>query len=142
MEHLLSGLIAALLIALLITAIAALIFRRRGPWGTVWTFFLFLFLALWTVSIYIRNVGPLYWGIAWLPLLLAALVLAFLLLSAFPDVNQWRDESLRDSQTSKITPAENIGDVSQPRTGGLFWFMIIILIIAIVVGMANPQMAL
>src|SRR5688500_557401 len=135
------GLIAALLIALLITAIAALIFRRRGPWGTTWTFFLFLFLALWTVSIYIKNVGPVYWGIAWLPLLFAAVVIALLLVSIIPDANHWRDESLSDSKTSKVSSVKEIRDVSRTHSGG-FWFMIVILIVAIVLGMANPQMAL
>ena len=136
-------LIAVLLIAWFITAIAALVFRRRGPWGTVWTFFLFLFLALWTVSIYIRNVGPVYWGIAWLPLLVSAIIFALLLVSIIPDANHWRDESLRDSETSKVSSVEEIRrTTSRPRHGGLFWFMIVILIIAIVVGMVNPQMAL
>ena len=136
------GLIVALLIALLITAIAALIFRRRGPWGTTWTFFLFLFLALWTVSIYIRNIGPVYWGIAWLPLLFSAVVLALLLVSFIPDANHWRDESLTDSETTGESSIKKNRGVSRPRSSGFFWFMIVVLIIAIVVGMANPQMAL
>ncbi len=136
-------LIAVLLMALFITAIAALVFRRRGPWGTVWTFFLFLFLALWTVSIYIRNVGPVYWGIAWLPLLVSALIFALLLVSIIPDANQWRDESLREPEASKVSTVEEIRrTTSRPGHGGLFWLMIVILIIAIVVGMLNPQMAL
>jgi hypothetical protein len=135
------GLIAALLIALLITSVAALIFRKKGPWGTTWTFFLFLFLALWTVSIYIKNVGPVYWGIAWLPLLFAAVVIALLLVSIIPDANHWRDESLSDSKTSKVSSVKEISDVSRAHSGG-FWVMIVILIIAIVLGMANPQMAL
>ena len=135
------GFIAALLIALLITAISALIFRRTGPWGTAWTFFLFLFLALWTVSIYIRNVGPVYWGIAWLPLLFSAVVLALLLVTIIPSANRLRDESFTTTETGNVNPAEKI-DTSGPRSGGLFWILIVILIVAIVVGMVNPQMAL
>jgi hypothetical protein len=136
------GLIAALLIAFLSTAIASLIFKRKGPWGTVWTFFLFLFLVLWTVAIYVKNTGPVYWGIAWLPLLFAAVVLALLLASIIPNVNQWRDESLENSETNNVKTPDEIRDASQPRTGSLFWLMIVILITAIVLGMANPQMAL
>lgn len=136
------GFIAALLIALLITAISALIFRRTGPWGTAWTFFLFLFLALWTVSIYIRNVGPVYWGIAWLPLLFSAVVLALLLVTIIPSANRLRDESFTNAKTGNLNPAEKIRDSSEPRSGRLFWILIVILIVAIVVGMVNPQMAL
>jgi hypothetical protein len=136
------GFIAALLIALLITAISALIFRRTGPWGTAWTFFLFLFLALWTVSIYIRNVGPVYWGIAWLPLLFSAVVLALLLVTIIPDANRLRDENLTRTETHKVNPAEEIREASRPRSGSLFWFLIVILVVAIVVGMLNPQTAL
>jgi apolipoprotein N-acyltransferase len=89
------------MIALIITVIAALIFKRTGPWGTAWAFFLFLFLVLWMVSIYLRNVGPVYWGIAWLPLLLSAVLPALLLANIIPDANHWRDESLKNSGISK-----------------------------------------
>jgi hypothetical protein len=136
------GFIAALLAAVLITAIAVLIFKRTGPWGTAWTFFLILFLALWAVSIYIRSVGPMYWGIAWLPLLVSAVIFALLLVSIVPDANHWRDESLTNSVTSKAGQVEELDDASRPRRGSLFWFLIVILVIVIVVGMVNPQMAL
>jgi hypothetical protein len=130
------GLFAAFAIAFIFTAAAVLIFRRRGPWGAAWTFFLFLFLALWIVSIYLPNVGPVYWGIAWVPILVVATLLAFLLAAAIPGANEFRDESIRDSDTSKVTPA-------RPAPGTRwFWILIIIMIMLILIGIINPQKAL
>ena len=139
------GLIAAIVLALLITTIAALGFGKSGPWGSRWTFFLILVLALWTVSIYVRTIGPVYWNVAWVPLVFFALVMALLLIVIIPmpDANHWRDESIYDSQQRQVTyvkaPAR---DGTRPPAMGLFWGIVIALIIAIIVGMANPQMAL
>jgi hypothetical protein len=136
------GLIAALVIALFITAITALIFRKKGPWGTTWTFFLLLFLTLWAVSIYVRGVGPVYWGIAWLPLIIAGIILAVVLASVIPNANQLRDEVFTDSATSAARTPKKIREGSARRKANWFWIMIVILILAIMVGMVNPQMAL
>jgi hypothetical protein len=133
------GLFAAFAIAFVLTAAAVLIFKRRGPWGAAWTFFLFLFLALWITSIYLPNVGPMYWGIAWVPIIVVGILLAFLLAAAIPDANEWRDESIQDTETSRVT------DVTTRRsTPGIkwYWILIVIMIMLILVGMINPQKAL
>jgi signal transduction histidine kinase len=133
------GLFAALAIAFVLTAAAVLIFKRRGPWGAAWTFFLFLFLALWITSIYLPNVGPIYWGIAWVPILVVGTLLVFLLAAAIPGANEWRDESIRDGETSKITEVKT----KQPSPGiRWYWILIAIMISLILVGMINPQKAL
>jgi|SRR5688572_4098419 hypothetical protein len=141
-NRMIGGIIAALIIALSIAALSVLIFRRKGPWGTLWTFFLLVFLALWAVSIYFRDVGPVYWGVAWLPLLFSAVILAALLISIVPDANHMRDDSFKDAEPDKITFVEKIRSLSGPRSGSLFWVVVVILIVVIVVGMVNPQMAL
>jgi hypothetical protein len=136
------GIIAALIIALSIAGLSVLIFKRKGPWGTLWTFFLLVFLALWAVSIYFRNIGPVYWGVAWLPLLFSAIILAALLISIVPDANHLRDDSFKDADRDKFASVEKIRALSGPRSGSMFWLVVVILIVAIVVGMVNPQMAL
>jgi 1,4-dihydroxy-2-naphthoate octaprenyltransferase len=67
------------------------------------------------------------------------MLLAFLLAAAIPDANEWRDESIRDTETSKIT------DVTTRRSArGIkwYWILIAIMIMLILVGMINPQKAL
>jgi hypothetical protein len=137
-----SGLIAALFLAVLLTLISVAIFGKRGPWGAAWTFFLFLFLMLWAVSIFIRSVGPVYWGVAWLPILLVGITLSLLLSGLVPTANDFRDDSIRDKNTSKI---KHINEVDPPRSGRIgvgFWILIFVLIGVIMTGMLNPQFAL
>jgi hypothetical protein len=135
------GLLAALVVALLLTVISVAI-GRRGPWGASWAFFLVLFLALWMVAIYIPAAGPVYLGIAWLPIIIAGILLALLLAAAIPDVNHWRDESIRDTETSKVTGLDNKPDIRQTRIGRFFWILILLMVAAIIIGMTNPQPAL
>lgn len=131
--------LAALLVAMIITILSITLFRKKGPWGSAWTFFLLLFLMLWTVSLYVRSFGPVYLGIAWFPLIIAGVMIALLLAAVLPDANQWRDESLRDTQTGKIRKEEN---PPARKVGKIYWVLIIALLIAIIVGMINPQMAM
>lgn len=135
-----SGLIAALVVAIVMTVIVVAL-GRRGPWGSAWTFFLVIFLALWIVSIYIRSVGPVYYGIAWMPIIIAGTLLALLLAAAIPDANHWRDRNIRERKES---PADSGEAALLPQTGAgrFFWILILLMIMAIIIGMTNPQPAL
>lgn len=130
------GLFAAALIALVLTVVSVFFLRKRGPWGSIWTFFLVLFLALCTVAIYVAPIGPVYWGIAWIPITIAGIIITILLLAAMPhhersDVSPTEKVSQTPTDKSRVTPV-----------GRFFWALIILFIIAIMVGMLNPQLAL
>lgn len=129
-----SGLVAALLISSFLTIISVFLLRKKGPWGSAWTFFLVVFLTLWAVSIYLAPVGPTYQGVAWAPLIIAGILLTFLLLASMPGANEWRDESIKSEHPSK--------KVSQGKAGRLFWIFIFLLALAVMIGMMNPQKAL
>jgi len=129
-----TGLVAALLISSLLTVISVFLLRKRGPWGSAWTLFLVIFLALWTVSIYLAPVGPTYYGVAWAPLIIAGILLTLLLIVSMPGANEWRDESVGpEHRTKKDVPA---------KASRLFWVFIFLLAMAIMIGMINPQKAL
>jgi hypothetical protein len=130
-----SGLVAALLISLLLTLISVFLFRRKGPWGSAWTFFLVVFLTLWVVSIYIAPIGPIYIGIAWAPLIIAGILLTILLIASMPTANDWRDESIKSTSETK---KESL----QRPVSRFFWVLIVLLAMAIMIGMMNPQKAL
>ncbi|HLT75659.1 MAG TPA: hypothetical protein VKZ68_11245 [Ohtaekwangia sp.] len=125
------GLLGALIVALVITLFVRLILQSNGPWGTAWSLFAFLFLALWTVSLYVRATGPLFIGIPWLPISFTGVALALLLL-AIP--NTRRDASGETSAT--VTPPP-----SGEKLGRFFWILMAFFVAAIVIGMVNPQMA-
>jgi hypothetical protein len=129
-----SGLVAALLISSFLTIISAFLIRKKGPWGSAWTLFLVVFLTLWAVSIYLAPVGPTYQGVAWAPLLIAGVLLTLLLIASMPGANEWRDESMESQRPPK--------KVIQGKASPLFWVVIVMLAIAVMIGMINPQKAL
>jgi hypothetical protein len=130
-----SGLIAAALVALILTLASAFFLGKRGPWGSIWTFFLVLFLTLTTVSIYISPIGPVYWGIAWIPITIAGMIITILLIAAMPHPGQ--------TTTNKEASEDVIKNKRQgSRVGSFFWLLIVLFAIAIMVGMMNPQKAL
>lgn len=136
-----AGFFAALFMALFLTAIAV-VTGRRGPWGAAWALFLVLFLALWMVAIYVRSVGPVHFGIAWLPMMIAGILLAFLLAAVVPGASHWRDESMRNTETGKVSEANDPPAIPRTGTGRLFWILILLMVAAIIIGMVNPQPAL
>lgn len=133
-----TGLFAAALIALVLTISSAFFLGNRGPWGSMWTFFLVLFLALSTVSIYVAPIGPMYRGIAWVPIVVAGVIVTVLLIAAMPhsvDKKPARGEKEGDDITASA-------EFPTTPVGRFFWVLIILLVIAIIIGMVNPQLAL
>lgn len=133
-----SGFFAAALIALILTITSVFFLGKRGPWGSIWTFFLVLFLTLWTVSIYVAPIGPVYWGIAWIPLAIAGLIVTALLIAAMPHADYAPDES--DVNIAGTNGQSNRS--SSRGAGKFFWVLIILFVMAIMIGMVNPQKAL
>lgn len=124
-----SGFIAALVVATVVTLFAAFVLKSRGPWGTAWSLFAFLFLALWTVSLYVRTIGPAYLGIYWLPVIFVGVLLMILLLSI---------PAAAVNENAK----EDLTRPSSGRMSKFFWILMGIFVFAIILGMVNPQMAL
>lgn len=130
-----SGLIAAALVSLVLTVVSVFFLGKRGPWGSMWTFFLVLFLTLGTVSIYISPIGPVYWDVAWVPITIAGIIVTILLIAAMPHREQG------NADTGPSEPAARSEPYGTP-VGRFFWALIILFVIAIMVGMVNPQRAL
>ncbi len=127
----LSTLILLALIAIGITAIFALSFRTRGPWGSGWSFFFVIFLFVWASSIWVTPYGPVYSGIAWGPILFVGILVAFLLLAATPPhYRKWKKPSLEKNEANDLK--------KYPTSFSLaidifFWMVIGILLISILI---------
>jgi hypothetical protein len=139
-----AGFIVALIVAIFITGIAAVLIKRTGPWGSAWTFFLFAFLALWTSTVYVRGIGPVYYGIAWLPLLFISVILFVLLV--VPGANKFRDDAMARSAGSGGVSEQRANRIARANhfstaAGKFFWIMITLLLVAIILGIINPQWA-
>ncbi|HTB06318.1 MAG TPA: hypothetical protein VK806_05135 [Bacteroidia bacterium] len=115
-----SGIVAAFLIALLISLIFSVGFKHNGPWGTIWLFFVVIFLLLWAGQLWLIPFGPNISGTSWLSLLLLGLIFAFALVA--PSISK---------------PNKQKDDVVAPvitTIGTFFWCLIILLLLAIASG--------
>ena len=77
-------LLAAFIIALVLTLIFVTLFRAPGPWGAWWIFLLVVFLAAWAGGLWVTPIGPPVFNVYWLPMLLVGLLVAMLIAAAVP----------------------------------------------------------
>ena len=130
------GILAAILVAILISALFYYAFNARGPWGSFWTFFLVLLLIIWAANVWVRPIGPVFWGVAWIPLFFIGLLFA-LLLAAIPTYDSRDEEVLRRERPAnepELDRREESELAAATAVGWIFWTFIIILFIAIIIG--------
>lgn len=119
--------LVALIVGILLVSVVALLFGRRGPWATpgpgggfLW-FFLVVFLGAWAIGTWVSPVGPVAWGVAWVPFVFGALAIVLLLAALTP--------------TRPLTPAEAEAEARAEATVGVFfWAFVLVLVVAIVLG--------
>ncbi|MFP4528209.1 MAG: hypothetical protein ACLFQX_06640 [Candidatus Kapaibacterium sp.] len=119
--------IFALVIGFALTALFATGFRRRTYWPGFFTFFFIIFLAAWAGGLWLRPVGPEWFGVFWIPFIAVGLLFALLLLALLPP--RYRRGLPREE--SAETEAEKTGE---SLLGIFFWIFIIAMIIAIIAG--------
>lgn len=116
-------LIFAIVIALFISAVFGLGFRRTGAWPGIFIFFLIIFLFSWAGGIWLAPFGPTIAGAYWLPFLFVGILIALFLAAAVPPERPRR----------RIEAPEQEVVESETVLGVFFWFLIVLLIIAIAV---------
>jgi hypothetical protein len=116
-------------IAFFITAVFALVFKNRGPWGTFWIFFVIIFLSSWAARLWIAPLGPIIMGVAWIPILVVGLIFAFILAAAITPPKNPRKEII-DRQVGSTTDE----DKSAVAFGAFFWLLITLLTVSVIIG--------
>jgi uncharacterized membrane protein len=120
------SLIYLLLLAIVISVVFSYGFRARGPWGTFWTFFAVVFLAIWAADVWVSPVGPYWRNVYWLPPLAVGVLIALLLAAATPSPKaRERVETERHE-----TPEES----TRIALSAFFWIMLLFLIAAVIAG--------
>jgi len=116
------------LLEIIITILAAVIvgvafyyiFSTRGPWGTLWSFLLILILVGLAAEAWINPVGPVYWGVAWIPTLFVIILFALLLSAAASPLR-------RPRRPLTETEEEEMEEEGVIALSGFFWIFMIIL---------------
>lgn len=134
----LGGILSVLLFAILISALFYYALKVRGPWGSFWVFFLILLLSIWAASLWIRPIGPTFYGVSWVPLFFIGLLIA-ILLAAIPTSEtrpQEKVEQKKPVDESKMKRRRDL-DRSAGSVGWVFWLFVVILLVFIIVGYAS-----
>ena len=111
----------ALVIAVVVAAIFTWGLGRPGPWGSFVLFVVLLFLATWAIGSWVEPIGPSFWGVAWVPWVLGALLVG-LLVAAVPAGRQARPNS---------SSPEDKEAMAAVAVSGLFWVLILLLMLAV-----------
>ena len=119
--------LAIVLITILMGSVFFYGFRRPGPWGSWWSYFLVLFLAIFMFSTWIEPVGPYWEGVAWVDFAILGLVFALLLAAASPPPIP-KDRPLTPGEKERLTGSTAV-------IGLMFWILIILLLISIPIGL-------
>lgn len=123
-----------LLVSILLSTLFYYGLNRTGPWGSIWSFILVVFLGVFVFDIFATPVGPLYLGIAWLDLLLIGLIFALLLAAATPK-NEPREEALSENDKKELRQRMEAGEGdSAVAIGAFFWILIFSFITTIAIG--------
>jgi hypothetical protein len=122
-----SGVIQVSVLAFVFSLIAAYSFRRRNPWGTFWLYFLIIFFASWAGGIWIKPVGPVLLGVAWIPTLAIAFFMA-LAIAASAKYAGFNDQ-VKVQEVRVDLPDEGL------KISVLAWLLLISLILTVLAGL-------
>jgi hypothetical protein len=110
----------ALAVTLLVMFIVNLFSKR--PLRGLWVLALIVFLAVWGSQLWIQPVGPVAWGIAWLPMFVIAAVFWFLIVMLIPPLPE---------KVQKVDDERGPGIIA---IGLAFWIILVLLVIVIAAG--------
>ena len=126
--HVFFQLLFTIILALIVGSFFYYVFKYTGPWGSFWTFLLILILAGVAASAWIEPIGPAFYEVAWVPILLVILIFALFLAAATPA-----------RHPANRSPRENITEgpdeeVPVLAISFIFWIFLLALMIAAVIG--------
>ncbi len=128
------GLFYLISVALIITLFFTYVLRIKGPWGTFWTFFLIILLAVFAADVWVEPMGPYYKDVYWLPPLAVGLIIALLLASTTPSPKT-------RSRLAGKEKENNEEESSALALGTFFWFVLIFMLVLVVLGFfTNPHL--
>lgn len=129
-------LIGSLFIAVFITTIFYFALKSRGPWGSFWIFFFVVLMIVWAASLWINPAGPVFLGVAWVPLLVIGFLvgLLFIALPKAPDSRRPFERKREISDDPRELSGEDEPTDAAIKVSGIFWVLIVALFLAVILG--------
>lgn len=87
--------------------------------GSFWTFLLVLIALIWFVAVLADPVGPVWWGVAWIDLLIFGILFALLLAAATPSTGRSSHKEVNTNSTTEE-------DVAFAAVALSIWFWVMI----------------
>lgn len=131
MSRILIGILYLVSVSFLITLFFYYLLRSTGPWGSFWTFFIIILLAVFATEVWIGPVGPFFHDrIYWIPPLAVGVLIALLLAASTPGSKKRNKLKLQDREIAEK-------ERTKIAMGTFFWFLLMVLLVFIVVGFYN-----
>ncbi|MCG6187107.1 hypothetical protein [Maribellus maritimus] len=128
MNGLFLGIIYLVSISFFITLFFIMLLKRRGPWGSFWTFFAIILLSVFVADTWVGPVGPIFFNhIYWVPPLTVGLLIALLLAATTPSP---KTKSELELQKKEITENKK----ATITLGTFFWFLFAVMLMLIIAG--------
>ena len=118
--------LAAVVIAVISTLLVSVGVERERDRSAILVFFLMLFLPLWGLAVWMPPVGPLYYGIAWLQMIVWATLIVLFMAAVMPP------RYYRRRKLNVLTAAEQREWAR--GVGVFFWFFGLVTLTLIVIG--------
>lgn len=134
-------LLLAALLGILLTSIFAVGFRRRGPWASLIVFFLVVFLITWAGGIWISPIGPVFYGVYWLPFLIVGLIIALLLAAIVPGsmAKEMEEDEVLEPRAREKALEQKRQEVRESTFDLFFWLLLVVVLAAILAGYFAPR---
>jgi hypothetical protein len=124
------GLLYLFVVALIITLFFGYALSVRGPWGSFWTFFVVILLAVMAADLWMAPIGPYYRDVYWFPPLGVGLLIALLLAATTPSPQTRSKLELQNKE-----PVEE--NAVALALGGFFWLLFAFMITVVIFGIFN-----
>ena len=127
----------AFAVAVLIGVIFFYLFKIKGPWATIWSVIIILFLAGLAAAGWVKPFGPEVENIYWLPILLVILFFALILSAASANIRKNQMESVKGEKLS--TPKGPEKNKSVTVMSMIFLLIVLFLLVAVLTGIVKNQ---
>lgn len=119
-----ADLIVAFIVAVVLTAIFAFGFRRRGPWESILIFFIIVLMAAWAGGRWLTPMGSVVYGVYWFAFLVSGLMIALFLAAATP---------IRHPKTEEEVMEQTQEEQEQTETFDIFLGIFLVIMVAVVI---------